>query len=101
MILAEQHHDLVRQLQHLHGHMLEKKWYGFGPALIGGTGISHAGEREFALLLHDFGGPWLQDRIGVVADKFAVIAWPVSFRRDRFVTGPGPDAGGINQGRDP
>ena len=59
MILVEKHHDLIRQLQHLHGHVLEKERHGFGPALIGRARKGHAGQRELALLLHDFRGPGL------------------------------------------
>jgi hypothetical protein len=42
VILAEKHHDLVWQLQHLNGHMLEKERHGLGPTLVGGTRESHA-----------------------------------------------------------
>ena len=101
VILAEQHHDLVRQLQHLHGHMLEQERHGLGPALVRRARIGHAGERKLALLLHDIRRPGLQDRIGVVADQLAVVAHAVVLPPRPLVTGPGPDAGGMSQGRDP
>ena len=60
-------------------------------------------ERELAVLLHDLRGVRLQYRIGVVADEAVVVAGAGlsrSGRRTRFVTGPGPEAGGSNPGSD-
>jgi hypothetical protein len=95
--------------------MLENERYRMWPALVRGVRIGDAGERKFAELLDDLRSPGLQNRIGVVADQLVVVAHTVLERgdageplkplgrccpRDRFVTGPGPEAGGSNQGRD-
>ena len=74
MILIENHHNSIGQLQHLHGHVLEQERHRLRPALVRRIGEGHAGERKIALLLDHRRGPGLQDRIGVVPDQLAIIA---------------------------
>jgi hypothetical protein len=66
VILVEEHHGLVRQLEHPHCHVFEKERHRFRPAGVGRVRIGHAGEREFALFPHNLRRPGLQNRILVI-----------------------------------
>jgi hypothetical protein len=79
--------DLVRLLEHLHSEVLVDIRHGFGPTLVGRTRKSHARQRDFAVLLHDCGRPWFQDRIGVIADQLVVVAHAVAPRSVRHRAG--------------
>ena len=69
--------DLVLLLQHLQPEIPEDVRDAARPALIAWRFVADAGERQVAVLLHDFGGFGFQNGIGVVADEPVVVAHAV------------------------
>ena len=66
--------DPVGLLEQLHSIIDENEWHLLGPALVARGRIVLAGQRALAEPLHDFGGPRLQDRIGIIADQLVDAA---------------------------
>ena len=53
MIVRIDDGDPIRFLQHLHSNVPKNKGHSSGPTLIARSRIGHAGQRDFAVFLHD------------------------------------------------
>ena len=69
--------DLVLFLQQLDFLLPENIGRLLRRALVGRVREGHAGDRNFALALHDLRRRGLQDRIGVIADELVAVAHPI------------------------
>src|SRR5215470_4750109 len=69
--------DFVRRLDHLYAEVPKDVRYSSRPTLVGWGWINRSGQRDFTVIFHDFCGFWLQDRIGIIADKLTPVATPV------------------------
>jgi hypothetical protein len=81
MILIVKDRDLVRLLEHQHSRICKDEGHSFRPALIAWARIAHTRQRHFSMLLHNFRGRWLQDRVGIIADKPHRVADERGIRR--------------------
>src|ERR1019366_889815 len=69
--------DLVRLLQHLHAGLEKNVGHPGGPAPVAWSWVGHIGQRGFPTSFYDRRRLGLQDRIGVITDKFGGASRPV------------------------